>query len=159
MTSSNRNIRSNAASLAAAALATVVGAVTAKPKAVVALFTRGAGHIEMTLFVSTSANDRAPVYSGLLNGKRVSAFLRPSGKRPFLSIVDNEMGGDGKQVATGNFIVNAAGIPLLAVRLEGSDKTAWVSVGKAISDEALINMGVDPAKLHVPLAKREAVTA
>ena len=158
MTSSNPGLRSNVAALAASAISTVVDAVT-KPKAVVALFTKDGGPLNMVLFVSTSANDRAPVYSGLLNDKRVSAFLRTTGKRPFLSIVDSEKGGDGKQVATGNFVVNPAGIPLLALRLEGSDKTAWVSVGKAISDEALIGMGVDPAKLHVPLAKRESVTA
>lgn len=131
----------------------------AASKAAVALFTRDGAPNRLILFVSTSANDRAPVYSGLLNAKRVSAFLRTKAKRPFLSIVDNEIGGTGKQVATGNFIVNASGIPLLAMRMEGSDKTAWVSVGKAISDESLIAMGVDAEKLHVPLAERDLVAA
>ena len=155
MTASARASNPNHAAMAAQA--STDGA--SPSKAAVALFTRDGAPNRLILFVSTSVNDRTPVYSGLLNAKRVSAFLRTKAKRPFLSIVDNEIGGTGEQVATGNFIVNASGIPLLAMRMEGSDKTAWVSVGKAISDESLIAMGVDPEKLHVPLAERDAVAA
>lgn len=105
-----------------------------------------------------SDNERAPMFGGTIDGKEVRAFMRKSrqkGKRPFLSF----FGDDGTQVAKGDVVVNDWGIPLLAMRLEGSVKTQWVSIGKSVSDEVLLMLGADPAKLHIPLGKRESAFA
>lgn len=131
-----------------------IGVKPPKAKSIVALFGRENADTKVIMFISHSEKDRAPMFSGSVDNKHASAFMRQSRdsrKRPFLSFVNNE----NIQIATGNVIVNEAGIPLLAMRLEGSVRTQWVSIGKGVSDDVLLMLGVDPAKLHIPLAKRK----
>lgn len=130
------------------------GASTPRVKSVFALFSRENADTKVIMFLLLSEKERAPMFSGSIDEKFVSAFMRQprdTGKRPFLSFMNEK----NIQVATGNVVVNEVGIPLLAMRLEGSVRTQWVSIGKGVSDDVLLMLGADPAKLHIPLAQRE----
>ena len=111
--------------------------------------------IKLDMWLGTSTKERSPKFTGRLNGTYVSAFLHQvadAKKPPFLSFVDNE----GNQIATGNVVTNASGVPMIAAKLGAT--SFWIGITKDVSDEALIEMGAKADRLHVKQPK-EAATA
>lgn len=119
-----------------------------------AMLSRDGSSISLELTLSPNTVSRTPEFNGSLNGIPVFAFFRhrPKGpSRPFLSIFSRATGA---QISSGSVVVNKSGTPLLALRLEGCDKTEWVSISRVISDCELIQMGADSCKLNIPIENR-----
>ena len=140
---------------------TNANAAAKSTKAAIAVFTRPGAPVAALMFLNTSQHPQAPVFGGTIDKTRVSAFLhQAAGKPPFLSFID----GNKEQIATGNVVVRADGIPLVVVKMGKKGevkKTAWFNVSKNVSDDMLVSMGAKVGKLHVKTAKapKEAVPA
>lgn len=132
-------------------------AAPAKAKQKQAFFTRrdDTQGTAVALYINTSLTPRAPDFGGLVNGTRVSVFVRhPQNKPPFLDIVGDKIKGTNHNlpVATANMRI-VKGVPKLAMRLAGSKDTLWVSISKNLSADVLKSLGCDVDRI----GKTEAV--
>ena len=139
------------------AVSTSGTAAPAKAKQKQAFFTRRADTqgTAVALYINTSLTPRAPDFGGLVNGIRVSVFVRrPEVKQPFLDIVGDKMQGTNHNtpIATANVRI-VKGVPKLAMRLEGSKDTLWVSISKNVTLDMLKSLGCDVKRI----GKTEAV--
>lgn len=113
-----------------------------KAKTFVGIFTPAeAKGPKVELFRNISDNEKAPLFGGTIDGQKVSAFLRQGPKSPFLSIVDNEKGGEGKQIATANVRTRENGAPMIVI--DKGEEKIFASVSKKVEDDLLVKMGLN----------------
>jgi hypothetical protein len=117
-----------------------------KEKRVQAFYTvANAKGTPVSVWINDNDKKGAPDFDGKVGNRRVSIYLRTGKKGPFLSVLGSNKGEDGKlpQLGTANLVINAKGIPKLAIKMEGKEETVWASVSKKIPAELMTKMGFD----------------
>lgn len=107
----------------------------------------------VSLWVIDKTKPGSPDFDGTINSRRVAGYLHQGPKRGFISFIDSKAGKDAAghyiQVATGNVVVNSAGIPKLVITL--ADKTQpiheiWAEVSLKLSVELQVAAGLNLKK-------------
>lgn len=98
------------------------------------------------------------MFSGKIDGKQVSLFVRHGANGTFLGLV----GDNNTDLGTANIRTRENGSPVLVIDLkgEGEKKVAiFASISKHVSDETLVELGLNVAKQAEKKAAYEASKA
>ena len=121
-------------------------------KTFVAFFTRSTDKAPaVELFKVVSDKPRAPMYSGKIDGKQVSLFLRHGANGNFLGLV----GDNNVDLGTANIRTRVNGAPVLVLDLrnEAGEKTpVFASVSKKVDDQTLVELGLNLEKRAAKVA-------
>lgn len=99
---------------------------------------------KIELWINTNEKLGAPEFDGTMGDRRVGAYFRQGPKGNFLAIFDSAKRPDGMhdQMGTARVVSNIAGIPKLAISLQGG-ATIWAEVSKKAPEEILLQCGLD----------------
>ncbi len=137
-------------------------------KAVQAFYTeKDAKGTAVSLWVTKKTKEGSPDFDGTIGDKRVAGYIHQGPRAGFISFIDSKAGKDDNghyiQVGTANVVINAAGIPKLAITLVGQkDHTVWAEVSLKAPQDMLVAAGLDleaQAKKKAEVAEKKAEKA
>jgi len=137
-------------------------------KAVQAFYTqKDSTGTPVSIWVTKKTKDGSPDFDGSIGEQRVAGYVHKGANGGFVSFIDSKAGKDEQghytQVGTGNIVVNAAGIPKLAIKLAGKEESVWAECSLKLSQDQLVSMGlnleIQAAKKAEHAAKKAAATA
>lgn len=166
----NKGAKAAEASAPASAPAAAPAAVpeaAAAAKAVQMFYTRtDSKGVPVSLWLTVKTKDNSPDLDGTIGDRRVAGYIQHGSKGSFLSLIDSKLGkgenGRYTQVGRANLVLNAAGIPKLAISLEGVEGTVWAETSLRANQNVLVSMGLNleaQATKKAEAAARRAETA
>lgn len=116
------------------------------------------GGPKVSLFINENRNsEKVPNFSGTIGDKKVGAYIRGSAKGPWIALTgERDAEGKYEQVGSANIIVNKNAKIRMSLKLAGSADTIWVSISDKVSQEMLVECGLN---LEILEAKRAEVAA
>lgn len=103
--------------------------------------------VPVSLWLTKKTKEGSPDLDGTIGARRVAAYIQHGAKGSFLSLIDSKAGkgenGKYTQVGRANLVLNAAGIPKLAISLEGVEATVWAETSLRADQRILVDMGLN----------------
>lgn len=122
------------------------GAAPAEKK-VQAFYSKATDKNPISIWVTTKTKAGSPDFDGTIGEKRVAGYIHKGPKAGFISFIDSKAGkgadGNFSQIATANVVVNAAGIPKLAIKMVGQKEAIWAECSLKVSQDMLVSAGLD----------------
>lgn len=101
----------------------------------------------VSLWLTVKTKDGSPDLDGTIGDRRVAGYIQRGAKGAFVSFIDSKAGkgadGHYTQVGRANLVLNAAGIPKLAINLEGVEATVWAETSLRAKQDVLVSMGLN----------------
>ncbi len=112
---------------------------------------------KVSISINGNIKAGAPNFVGTVGDTKIAGYIRKGSRSSFIAFV-GDRGVDGKypQLGTGNIVVNKNAKSRLSVKMTGSEETIWVNVSDKISQELLVECGLDLTKLQ---EKKDALAA
>jgi hypothetical protein len=112
---------------------------------------------KVSIAINANTKTGAPKFVGTVGDQTVGGYIRKGAKGPFIAFVGNrDAQGQYPQLGAGNIVVNRNANVRLSLKMKGSDETIWVNVAEGVSEDLLVECGLN---LEILKAKKDAAKA